>query len=211
MDFSAKIRAARGALGWTQEQLAEAAGLSPQSIPNVERGDNAPTARTQEKLARALQKNGVVLTDDGIRLPDATAVQLTGDSWFMDVLADALNALKNIKDKEVLIFGSDHRVSPPQVVEGFRKLMAIGAHLREIGEEGNTYIMGDTARFRWVPREHFKNSVTMIYADKVVTDFGTHGMLIKNADWAQVERHKFELIWSAAMIVEGESTADVRY
>lgn len=211
MEFSAKIRAARAALGWTQEQLAEAAGLSPQSIPNVERGDNAPTARTQEKLIRALQKNGVELTGDGVRLPDATAVHLTGEGWFIDVLDDALQALKKTKDREILIFGSDHRVSPQSVIDGFRKLIAAGVTLREIGKEGNTYIMGDVARFRWVPAAHFKNTVTMIYADKVVTDFGTHGMLIRNADWAQAERHKFELIWSAALTVTGESTADVRY
>lgn len=209
MDFSIKLRAARAALGWTQGQLADAADVSPETLQNIE-GGSAPTARTQEKITRALNKNGVILTSDGIQMPDATAIQLTGGNWFLDVLEDAFLVIQGTRNKEILIFGSDHRVSPPAVIEGFRKLLSAGASLREIGEEGNTFIMSDIEQFRWVPSEHYKNTVTMIYGDKVVTDFGTHGMLIKNKEWAESERHKFELIWSNA-IPASKSTADVKY
>lgn len=210
MEFGAKIRAARAALGWTQGQLADAAGVAPETLQNIERGDNTPTARTQSKLERALSKNGVILTDDGVRMPDATTVSLTGEDWFIDVLEDAYHSLKEAKNKEMLVFGSDHRVSPPPVIEGFRKLLSIGVTLREIGEEGNTYIMSDVEAFRWLPKDHFKNRVTVIYGDKVVTDFGAQGMLIRNADWAEAERYKFESLWSFATPVK-ESTADVKY
>lgn len=210
MNFSAKIRAARAALGWTQGYLAEVSGVSTDTLQNIE-GGSTPTIRTQEKIVRALTKNGVVFSNDGFSMPDATAMQLNGKDWFLDVLEDAYQVVQSYRNKEILIFGSDHRVSTKQVIEGFRKLLTIGASMREIGEEGNTYIMSDIKQFRWVPTEHYKNTVTMIYGDRVVTDFSTHGMLIKNKDWAAAERHKFELIWANAIPVKEKSTADVRY
>jgi transcriptional regulator with XRE-family HTH domain len=49
-----KIRVLRKAAGLTQEQLAEAAGVSVNFIGYVERGQRAPSIKTLEQIAQAL-------------------------------------------------------------------------------------------------------------------------------------------------------------
>ena len=52
--FGARIRELRKAQNWTQEDLAEHAELSVDSIGAIERGISSPVLETQERLAKAL-------------------------------------------------------------------------------------------------------------------------------------------------------------
>jgi transcriptional regulator with XRE-family HTH domain len=52
--FGLAIRAARERRGWSQEQLADAAGLDRTYVSSLERGLRNPTLITQERLAQAL-------------------------------------------------------------------------------------------------------------------------------------------------------------
>ena len=49
------VREARIAQGWSQERLAETAGLDRSYVGEIERGRVSPTLLTLEKLATALQ------------------------------------------------------------------------------------------------------------------------------------------------------------
>jgi transcriptional regulator with XRE-family HTH domain len=53
--FGKKLRFFRRQKDLTQEQLAEAIGVSVEFISNIERGINAPSFETLEKLCEALQ------------------------------------------------------------------------------------------------------------------------------------------------------------
>lgn len=52
--FAAALRRARESKGWSQERLAEAAGVSPDLVSRVERRRVSPTIGTAAKLARGL-------------------------------------------------------------------------------------------------------------------------------------------------------------
>lgn len=52
--FGEAVRQRRKAKGWTQERLAEAAGVSALQIGFCERGDNVPKLTLILRLARAL-------------------------------------------------------------------------------------------------------------------------------------------------------------
>ncbi|PZQ46341.1 MAG: hypothetical protein DI551_05345 [Micavibrio aeruginosavorus] len=205
-----QIKAARSFLGWTREELVEASGLSLSTVQNIEEGQST-TQKTIDKAKRALEKNGVVFTDDGIRFPSSSVIRLEGKDWFVEVLQDIFNTLKNKKNKEVLIFGADDRASPPNVVKGFQNLTSSGVVIREMIEEGNSFIMGDEENYRWIPKDYFKNYVTVIYGDKVVQDFGTYGVLFFNKDVAEARRNEFEYLWSKEKPLKIKSSADVRY
>lgn len=56
-DVGNRIRELRKAKGWTQEQLAEAAGLHYSYIGGVERGDRNISLETLEKIMNGLQVN----------------------------------------------------------------------------------------------------------------------------------------------------------
>ncbi len=61
----AQSRAARALLGWTQPQLADAAGLGISSIADFERERHMATERTTSKIRAALEGAGVVFLDIG--------------------------------------------------------------------------------------------------------------------------------------------------
>jgi transcriptional regulator with XRE-family HTH domain len=67
----AQIRGARGLLGWSQQDLADAAGISRPTIADFESGKRAPYERTLEQLQSALEKAGIEFTngnEPGVKL-----------------------------------------------------------------------------------------------------------------------------------------------
>lgn len=62
--FGQRVRTVRHDVGITQEKLAEAAGLHPTFISNVERGYRVPTVPTLLRLARGLGVPPSELIDD---------------------------------------------------------------------------------------------------------------------------------------------------
>ena len=69
----AQCRAARGLLDWTQQDLADSAGIGVVTLRQVEAGISAPRRATLEVIRRALEKAGVEFIDEngggpGVRL-----------------------------------------------------------------------------------------------------------------------------------------------
>ena len=68
-----QCRAARGLLDWSQPDLAEASGLSRETIANLERGARVPHPRNLAAIKAALEAAGVEFIDangggPGVRL-----------------------------------------------------------------------------------------------------------------------------------------------
>jgi len=69
-----QLRAARGLLGWTQRDLARAAGTSRYAIVDYENGRVSPYVRTLQAIVAALERAGVEFTAEtadagpGVRL-----------------------------------------------------------------------------------------------------------------------------------------------
>jgi transcriptional regulator with XRE-family HTH domain len=76
-----QIRAARGLLDWTREQLAEASGVSLRTLVSIEAAKIArPQRRTMQAIARALSAAGVEFIPPngggpGVRLTREAALQ----------------------------------------------------------------------------------------------------------------------------------------
>jgi transcriptional regulator with XRE-family HTH domain len=73
MITSAQCRAARGLLDWTQQDLADRAGVGIVTVRQVESGLSEPRRATLEVIRRALERAGVEFIDEngggpGVRL-----------------------------------------------------------------------------------------------------------------------------------------------
>lgn len=64
MTFAEKLKVRRGELHWTQNDLAEVAGLNRWTIAQYETGNAKPKRNTLQKLADALEIDADVLAND---------------------------------------------------------------------------------------------------------------------------------------------------
>jgi len=60
----AQCRAARGLLGWTQQDLADQAGLGRITIQNFEAGQTKPQRATRHVIQETFERAGVTFIDD---------------------------------------------------------------------------------------------------------------------------------------------------
>lgn len=70
----AQLRAARGLVDWTQQQLAARAGVSHSTVKDFEAGRRKPIRRNMEALTGALEAAGVAFTngdEPGVKLRKA--------------------------------------------------------------------------------------------------------------------------------------------
>lgn len=65
MITSRQIRAARGLLGWSQQQLADKAIVSRNTVAQLERGEVDPRLSTVEAVRKALVKAGIEFQASG--------------------------------------------------------------------------------------------------------------------------------------------------
>jgi transcriptional regulator with XRE-family HTH domain len=73
MITSAQCRAARGLLDWTQQELADRAGIGIVTVRQVEAGLSKPRRATLEVIKRAMEAAGIEFIDEngggpGVRL-----------------------------------------------------------------------------------------------------------------------------------------------
>ena len=215
MDFAGQIRAARAFLNLTQDQLAEQAELSLPGMQKVERGESQPTARTQKKIIKAFEKRGVQFTPRGIEYVENPIFLLEGETQqeaYLQVLDDVYKHLQGRKQPELLIMYADDQVSPAPVKAALRRIRASGIRMRQLVQEGNTYLMGPLEEYRYVPKSFFINRVTLIYGDHVTTEAGSTTEFAVKVDPvnANIQRNTFNMLWSVLQQPE-RSTADERF
>lgn len=61
--ISAQCKAGRAMLGWSQDQLAAAAGVSKPTIADFERGSRVPMRQNIEAMRRAMEEAGLEFLD----------------------------------------------------------------------------------------------------------------------------------------------------
>jgi len=201
MKFTSQVRAARASLYWEQKKLADEADLSIPAIQKVERGETSITARTQTKIIRAFEKQGISFTNDGIKYSENPIYFTEGrthEEAYLRVLEDVLDCLKNAHSPELLIMYADDGVSPPAVIDMYRKMRATGIKMRQLIGEGNTHIIGPLEEYRYIPKQYFVNRVTLIYGNRIANETSdtNRGVIRVDPINAQIQRNTFELLWS---------------
>ena len=214
MKFARKIAAARAILQWTMADLSDQAGCSALTVQKIESG-SSPNARTQKKIIRAFENAGIFFTRNGIEQDDNPIVILSDEkpeTCYLRLLDDVFRVLSTTPRAELLIMCADDRVSSPAVNDQYRKIRAKGAEMRQLVEEGNSYLLGPREEYRCIPSECFINRVTVIYGDNVaiVTAGENKITIIRDAVNAARERNTFNILWSI-LKEPTESTADERF
>ena len=214
MDFSAKIRAARAILDLKQSEIATEAGISVPGYQNIEAGKGNPNTRTQNKLVTCFEEKGIRFTRDGVELPDNPIMIIsaeTPEKCYIKVLSDVLQRISGTKH-ELLISHADDKVSPPTVNDIYRTLRSQNIRMRQLVEEGKTYLMGDLEEYRYIPKKYFINRVTVIYGDNIAVMTGGENFATVTRDPinAEMRRLSFNYMWDTCK-QPTESEADERF
>ena len=61
-----QCRMARAAVGWSNQRLAKAAGVGPNTVSLLETGKADPRASTLRKLVAAFEAEGIEFIEDGV-------------------------------------------------------------------------------------------------------------------------------------------------
>jgi transcriptional regulator with XRE-family HTH domain len=213
---SKQIRAARGLLNLSQKELAEKAGLSVNSLNNIERDVGSPRNDSFQSIKDALEKEGVeFLEKDGVRFAGEPLEieKIEGPNILELFYADWLKAFPT-GNGEVLIIGKDNKRFNHHdlaLLMAYKKFedAAIKNNIKEraLFLENDTNFISRRNIYRWVPRELFGEVPMAIYGDNIsIILWGppTRMVIIRNHGIAETFRHHFEVAWSVAKPVPEE-------
>ena len=218
MSISSKqIRAARGLLDLSQKELAHRAGLSINSLNNIERETVSPRTDSMNAIRNALEREGVEFLDkDGVRLSGEILEiekfeepEVSVNLFYDDCLREFPTG-----NGELLVIGKDNnrfRSHDPNRLLAYKRFEAIALRNnikeRAIFLENDTNFLAVRNHYRWVPKELFGEVPMAIYGDNVaIILWGPplRMIIIRNQGIAKSFRQHFDAIWSLAKPVPDE-------
>lgn len=198
-----QIRAARAMLDWGADRLASETKLNKNTIHNIEKGATLARGDSLSKIMEVFASQGIeFLGDKGVMQKDEELVRLTGDNIFFKILDDVIATCQKMKDAEALFACVVDELSPPVVVENYRRLRATGIRMRSLIKEGDTFLMGKLDEYRQLPEKFFHNNPMIIYGNKVAfmvlnadTNTDKMAIVLSNPHTSAAMRNLFEFIW----------------
>jgi transcriptional regulator with XRE-family HTH domain len=201
MTTPGQIRAARVLLNIDAADLAAETGLSRATISNIETGVVQPREDSMIRIRAALEARGIeFIGDRGVARVHENYRLIEGPDCYLRLLDEIYHALRGQAGAEVLFICVDDSVSSPEVRDANERIRKAGIRCR--------YLSSDQARrfdfprdaYRLIPSRLFKNSVMVVFGDRVATLRGVNGavLVIADRDQAEMLRGLFEVIWAAA-------------
>ncbi|MBV8059898.1 helix-turn-helix transcriptional regulator [Paludibacterium sp.] len=201
-----QIRAARTLLGWTQDALAEAAGVSLPSINNLERGVYSPRPDTYQAIVTALEKGGVeFIPGNGLRLrqDDHEVTTFSGSDFLCELETDILLVLKGPED-EIVGCSSDERkwmeycatLNPVYYTMQRQKRW----RQRTLIPNNADFISNSPEIYRTVSAEVIGNMTYRVYGNRLalIEWSAMRVTLIRNSQIADMFRGQFDALWTLA-------------
>ena len=201
-----QCRAARGLLGWTQQDLADASGLSKTAINNFEKGHSDIKNESLRAVRMAFESADIEFTGtDGLRKRKENIRTLKGETAFSDLLDDIYETLKD-QGGEVLISNvsenSIRQISSKKLQQHLDRLKEHNISERILCSDGAKSPLGSENFCRWVSGDSFAISMAyFIYGQKIAMELWDQSMIIitHSREAANSERQRFERLWSMAI------------
>jgi transcriptional regulator with XRE-family HTH domain len=214
-----QIRAARALLGLSQKELAEKAGISLNSLNNIERGVASPRQGSIDSIRFALE-------EEGIEFLEGNGVRPKGERLEIEKIegTDPIHVLEQFYGEflkafpagggEVLYIGIDNsrinhlRREKLRVYKKFEEeAIKRGIEEKLLFLEGDVNFISERNNYRWVPKELFGQIPMAIYDDNVaIVLWGppSRMIVIRNTSIAETFRRQFEAVWSLGTPVPDE-------
>ena len=205
-----QCRAARGLLDWTQQELADASGLSKTSINNYERGLADVKEDTLKVIRDAFVKAQVEFSgSDGVRKRADTVQVLKGaDSYFrlMEDIAETLELARS----ELLVINMSQAFEQKMTQINAAKMRichvrieTAGASVRVLARRGDDLYFCPPEGYRWLDSLLFSfGEFTFVYGTKMAIKLWYDDMILiaDSRQASDAERARFEKMWEQAEV-----------
>ena len=154
-----QIKAARALLDWTQDELAQAAGLSKPSINTLERRIANPKMETLAAIQRALENAGVEFTDGpGVKLQSSVLKTqiFEGADSLVRLCHDIFDTLVGT-GKELMISGIAEQKyrdwGGERILHEIERRIKHGIPTKLLSCEGDTNFIEPVGHYRWIGKQ----------------------------------------------------------
>ena len=204
-----QIRAARALLDISQDELANAAGLTKQGISKIEDGSVQPRGGTIADIIRVFNERGIDFTENqGVRLkPTGVDIYDGAEAFddFYDFLYDHLK--QNGGEVCLSIYDEDlpakHRKNPELHRSRMKKLIDRGDVTFKILATKSDFIAHGYVQFKWLPQQQPTPTGFYAFGDclallSFVNPRSPYIVLIKSGPIAEAYRQGFGIAWDNA-------------
>jgi transcriptional regulator with XRE-family HTH domain len=202
-----QCRGARGLLGWTQQDLADASGLSKTAINNFEKRHSDIKTESLRAIRMAFESADIeFLNMDGIRKKSESIQILKGPTAMSDLMDDIAMTLENIGG-EILISHVDssllNHISSQKIFDHIELVKRHAIRERVLCTTGTKNVLSPSDECRWIPADKTRANVkSFAYGTKVAFILWDHAMIvvIDSAEAHAAETKRFEYLWEKADI-----------
>ena len=196
-----QCRAARGLLGWTQQDLADIAGLSKTAINNFEKSHSDIKRESLIAIQNALENAGLEFLDNnGLRQKTEHVKIFRGPDIYTRLIQDILQTTET-NEGECLIASYSHADNDAELLTSDKYL----GQLENMAAKTRILCTNQNANynqsFRVLQAEHFLQSGSfVVYGNKVAMQPWQQPIfiIIDSKDVSIAERHRFETLWAMA-------------
>ncbi|MGB0719144.1 MAG: helix-turn-helix domain-containing protein [Bdellovibrionales bacterium] len=204
-----QCRGARGLLAWTQQDLADASGLSKTAINNFEKGHSDIKAESARAIRMAFESADIeFIGAQGVSKKAESTHILRGVNAINELLCDMHTTLFGGND-EILISHVDQtltsRIFTQKLVSHLDFIKTNQIRQRIITNQALPHLLSPDDECRWLPaNEAIKAMPTFIYGSKIAFELWDQAMiiLVNSAEAANAERNRFEQLWTTALSCE---------
>lgn len=186
----------------SQGHVAEYLGIAANTLSKIESGQSDVSGTRLTDIQRFYEREGVEFTEnDGVKRnlnPIFFIETDTHEETYLKILEDVSEQLKGHKNPELLIMYSDDKVSSKKVNDKYRQMRNEGIKMRQLIEEGNTYMMGPLEEYRYIKKGFFINRVTLVYGDRIANETSNvlRASIRVDPINAEIQRNTFNMLWS---------------
>lgn len=200
-----QCRAARGLVSWTQQDLAEASGLSKTAINNFEKGHSDIKSDSLRAIRLAFESVDIeFLGTSGLRKRTENLEIFRGEYAFEELLDDIFETLKS-QGGEILISNSagalSTKTTPQKIKQHIERMRNHSITERVINPSDSQGDWGKTQSCRVLSQDTFTaHMCSFIYGGKVAFMLWDNGIIISinSTEASNSERRRFEFMWNDA-------------
>jgi DNA-binding XRE family transcriptional regulator len=213
MITAAQLRAARGLVDWTRNELAKAANVSPETVKNIEHGIFRPQEETADRIVKTFAAHGVEFTEsEGVRLHKDSVTRYEGVDGFKQFMDEVYAAAQEPDakiggGKQICVSNVDDRLFVKHLGD-YSPLHS--RRMNELKDVKVRVLVADKDLFsapepkyieyRGNPIQGVGNVPFYVYGDKLaILMFGENSapqiVVISSALVSKAYREQFEILW----------------